>query len=145
MSKELTEQWRNGTLEESMYYVKLPDNDVKIANIYQLKQLALVNDADEIEVLAAVPTYDEFIQQRDFVKDHLKVLIENMNLKRKLDIATKVLKEYANEENWDDIRSYNFAIYDTYFFEKAEFREKGYEPAQKALKEIDLVGTSEKE
>ena len=90
MSKELTEQWRNGTLEENMYYVKLPE-EIIIANIYQLKQLDLVNDADEIEVLAPVPSYDEFVQQRDFVKDHLKVLIENMNLKRKLEIATKAL------------------------------------------------------
>ena len=81
MTKTLTEQWRNGTLEESMYYVKLPE-EIIIANIYQLKQLDFVNDADKIEILAAVPTYDEFVQQRDFVKDHLKVLIENMKLKK---------------------------------------------------------------
>ena len=63
-------------------------------------------------------------------------------LQKKLDIAVKALKEYAEEGNWDDIRSYNFSIDDTYFVEKAEFREKGYEPAKKALKEIDLVGIS---
>ena len=65
MSKELTEQWYNGTLEESMYYVKLPDNDISIVNIYQLKQLALVNDANEIEVLAHVPSYSEYQSLKD--------------------------------------------------------------------------------
>ena len=123
MSKELTEQWRNGTLEENRYYVKLPE-EIIIANIYQLKQLDLVNDADEIEVLDSVPTYDEFVQQRDFVKDHLKVLIENMNLKRKLEIATNALKRYEDKQNWD-IRGVAFMKYN-----------KGFTIARKALKEM---------
>lgn len=59
MSKELTEQLQNGTLEENMYYVKLPE-EIVISNLYRLKQLALVNDSDEIEVLAPVPTYNQF-------------------------------------------------------------------------------------
>lgn len=95
MTKTLTEQWRNGTLHDGYYYVKLPE-EIIIANIYQLKQLDLVNDADEIEVLAAVPTYNEFVQQRDFVKDHLKVLIENMKLKKQHDIAVKTLERIRN-------------------------------------------------
>ena len=67
MSKELTEQWRNGTLEENMYYVKLPE-EIIIANIYQLNQLDLVNDADEIEVLAPVPDYNQFVELTEKVK-----------------------------------------------------------------------------
>lgn len=59
MSKELTEQWRDGTLPQGWYYVKLPE-EIIIANIYQLKQLDLVNDADEIEVIAPVPGYKEY-------------------------------------------------------------------------------------
>lgn len=62
---------------------------------------------------------------------------ENMKLKKQLAIATKALEQYADEGNWDDIRSYNFAIDDTYFVEKAEFREKGYELAKKSLKEME--------
>ena len=49
------------------------------------------------EVLAPVPSYDEFVQQRDFVKDHQNVLIENMNLKQQLAIATKALKKMAKD------------------------------------------------
>ena len=64
---------------------------------------------------------------------------ENMKLKKQLAIATKVLEQYADEENWDDIRSYNFSIDDTYFVEKAEFREKGYELAKKSLEEMKGV------
>ena len=67
MTKTLTEQWRNGTLEENMYYVKLPE-EIIIANIYQLKQLDLVNDADEIEVLAPVPDYNQFVELTEKVK-----------------------------------------------------------------------------
>lgn len=97
MSKELTEQWRNGTLAENRYYVKLPE-EIIIANIYQLKQLDLVKDSDKIEVLAPVPTYDEFLILSDFKKiekdsiDNL-VKIHTENLEKRLEIATKALKE----------------------------------------------------
>ena len=123
MTKTLTEQWRNGTLAQKYYYVKYFGNGQKPFVEIELKNFLLdlvkVKDRDNVEVLAAVPSYDEFVQQRDFVKDHLKVLIENMNLKRKLEIATKALEEYA------------------------EIRTIGQE-AREALKEIDLGGTSTK-
>lgn len=64
---------------------------------------------------------------------------ENMKLKKQLVIATKALKEYAEEGNWDDCRSYNFYIDDMDLVEKAQFGEKGYELANKALKEMEGV------
>ena len=108
MTKTLTEQWRNGTLEESMYYVKLPE-EIIIANIYQLKQLDFVNDADEIEVLAPVPTYDEY-----------------KRLQKRIEIETKALKEIQEYTKEYSLPSYTGMI------------------CHKALKEIDLVGTSTK-
>ena len=75
MSKELTEQWRNGTLEENRYYVKLPE-EIIIANIYQLKQLDLVKDSDKIEVLAAVPSYDEYKRLEERLEIAIKALEE---------------------------------------------------------------------
>ena len=75
MSKELTEQWRNGTLEENRYYVKLPE-EIIIANIYQLKQLDLVKDSDKIEVLAAVPIYDEYKRLEERLEIAIKALEE---------------------------------------------------------------------
>lgn len=74
MSKELTEQWRNGTLEENRYYVKLPE-EIIIANIYQLKQLDLVKDSDKIEVLAAVPSYDEYKRLEERLEIAIKACI----------------------------------------------------------------------
>lgn len=64
---------------------------------------------------------------------------ENIKLKKQFEIATKILKEYANEENWDDCRSYNFYTDDVNLVEKAQFREKGYEPAKKAIEEMESV------
>lgn len=92
MTKTLTEQWRNGTLEESMYYVKLPE-EIIIANIYQLKQLDFVNDADEIEVLAPVPTYDEY-----------------KRLQKRIEIETKALKEIQEYTKEYSLPSYTGMI-----------------------------------
>ena len=96
MSKELTEQWRDGTLEENRYYVKLPE-EIIIANIYQLKQLDFVNDADEIEVLASVPTYDEY---KVLVSNSAELVQKMHILEKKLDIATKALEEYTTNESY---------------------------------------------
>ena len=106
MSKELTEQWRNGTLEESMYYVKLPE-EIIIANIYQLKQLDFVNDADEIEVLASVPTYDEY---KVLVSNSAELVQKMHILEKKLDIATKALKEIQEYTKEYSLPSYTGMI-----------------------------------
>ena len=74
MSKELTEKWRNGTLEGGMYYVKIPDGDVEQANTYQLKQLALVYDADKIEVIEPVPSYEELQKLKERLADAEKTI-----------------------------------------------------------------------
>ena len=102
MSKELTEQWRNGTLEENMYYVKLPE-EIIIANLYQLKQLALVNDADEIEVLAPVPSYDEY---KVLVSNSAEFVQKMHILEKKLDIATKALKDIKEHTKELSLPSY---------------------------------------
>lgn len=101
MTKTLTEQWKDLELPEGLYYFKTRYNNIFIGyprerNMFRAIDDGLFDESDKIEVLAPVPSYDEFVQQRDFVKDHLKVLIENMNLKRKLEIATKALQYYAD-------------------------------------------------
>ena len=103
MTKTLTEQWHEGRLERGCYIIKLY-GDTEMAACYNDITDTFHTDIGTYttsvkEVLAPVPSYDEFVQQRDFVKDHQKVLIENMNLKRKLEIATKALKEYERCEN----------------------------------------------
>lgn len=58
MSKELTEQWRNGTLEDGFYYVK-ENNEVFISPCSKHYLLSVMNDC---EVLSKVPTYDQFVE-----------------------------------------------------------------------------------
>ena len=63
MTKTLTEQWREGTLEQKYYYVKYFGNGQKPFVEIELKNFLLdlvkVKDRDKIEVLATVPNYTE--------------------------------------------------------------------------------------
>lgn len=55
MSKELTEQWRNGAIQETYYYVKCPwsEGEVDIRYVH--------NGVDDWkEIIAPVPSYDEW-------------------------------------------------------------------------------------
>ena len=94
MTKSLTEKWKDMDLaDEHLYYWRMPNGEVRIMSKIGAYSYKFCYDGDKIDILAPVPTYDEFVQQRDFVKDHQKVLIENMNLKQKLEIATKAFHE----------------------------------------------------
>ena len=81
MTKSLTEQWREGTLPCGAYYV----NWLNKILVYLVTYEDDKNTHEIYEVLAPVPSYEEFVQQREFVKDHQNVLIENMNLKLKVE------------------------------------------------------------
>ena len=78
--KTLTEKWRNGTLEQRYYYVKYFGNGQKPFVEIELKNFLLdlvnVKDRDNVEVLAAVPSYDEY-----------------KRLEERLEIATKALND----------------------------------------------------
>lgn len=82
-------------------------------------------------------------EQRKGLSILYSMFYECIELKKKLDIATKALEEYADECWWVDctMSSDNYE----YVHEKCAWRIKGYKTAQEALKEIDLVGTSAKE
>ena len=62
--KSLTEQWREGKLEQRYYYVKYFGNGQKPFVEIELKNFLLdlvkVKDRDKIEVLEPVPSYDEY-------------------------------------------------------------------------------------
>lgn len=61
MSKELTEQWRNGWLENGLYYLELKDGRIEID--YLDGQFFKVFFSSNIkEVLAPVPAYDQFVE-----------------------------------------------------------------------------------
>lgn len=64
MTKTLTEQWREGTLDQRYYYVKYFGNGQKPFVEIELKNFLLdlvkVKDRDKIEVLEPVPSYEDY-------------------------------------------------------------------------------------
>jgi len=96
MTKSLTEQWKDGTIKEGLYFIKtkhekcykeetdmlFPDGCRAAFSIYPI-----------VEVLAPVPSYDEY--QR-LVSNSDESFGKTEQLEKQLAIATKALKEYAN-------------------------------------------------
>ena len=65
MTKTLTEQWRDGTLEFGFYYVSFPNEEPQIYSSEYLKNYVNVKDSDNIEVLAPVPDYGSLYNPND--------------------------------------------------------------------------------
>jgi hypothetical protein len=105
MSKELTEQWRNGAIQETYYYVKCPwsDGEVDIRYVH--------NGVDDWkEIIAPVPSYDEWQELQEagdgLSKTMFKSLMnrfvkadeERERLEDRLKEADKVIKFYADAQ-----------------------------------------------
>lgn len=116
MTKTLTEQWRDGTLETGWYYTKHDDGKIYIWLCFK-DDCSYIENPEVKEVLAPVPSYDHFSQ-----------LVKKVErLQKRLEIATKALKRYEDKQNWD-IRGVSFMKYN-----------KGFTIARKALKEMEGV------
>ena len=97
MTKTLTEQWRDGTLPDGFYYMQ------DYTGRYHYRYLLGVKpDADFVkcfkEVLAPVPSYDEWKQAKENLEKNGTWYTERSYklLEKRLEIATKALKKYAN-------------------------------------------------
>lgn len=84
MTKTLTEQWREGTLKTGSYYIRIITG-VEKSDYFEGKKFCFWSDYEVEEVLAPVPSYDEYVEL-------LKKLDE---LKKQLDKAESVLKTIA--------------------------------------------------
>lgn len=87
MSKELTEQWKNGTLPENWYYIHLKSNcgNIDCITINYCDEDGVFEeypDEDIKEVLAPVPSYDEYNELVQ--KTHI--------LEKQLEYAERTLK-----------------------------------------------------
>jgi len=114
MTKTLTEQWKDGELPIGHYYVKRKNGMVFIDNtILQFDEMPITklawSDKTE-EVLAPVPSYEQFIGLMDDSKELDKAYDKINLLGKKLAIATKALEEYAETETYDWIDSQVVAI-----------------------------------
>ena len=105
MTKTLTKQWREGTLKSGNYYTvcyKGWSGETFPCNLYYSERIGF--DANVKEVLAPVPSYDEWKELDDELKElatkNDTLAMENGRLQEKLAIATKALKEYSVSDNW---------------------------------------------
>ena len=89
MKKTLTEQWREGTLENGFYYVMSG-----WSTFIEIRYLGNGFFEGNIKVLAPVPSYEQFIGLMDDSKELDKAYDKITLLKKKLKIAKKALKEY---------------------------------------------------
>jgi hypothetical protein len=80
MSKELTEQWRKGTLEIGWYFIRIKDG--RCVKDYFKKKFEVFFDTYIEEVLAKVPTYDQFVELTEKVE---KLEKENAELLEKIE------------------------------------------------------------
>ena len=123
MSKELTEQWRNGTLPFGLYYVKTTYGDIRTdETVYLVGKKRYRWQYTDIccleEVISPVPTYNQFVeltekieelelrkeeleQQNAFEcecnKEYADTLKKNEQLEKKFDIAIKALDFYKKD------------------------------------------------
>lgn len=81
---DLTEQLRNGTLKEGFYYAKLPNNGFEIITDFGLNILREVKGGDKIEVLAPVPSYEEWQASYNCMLENEVLRLKNAKLKELL-------------------------------------------------------------
>jgi hypothetical protein len=107
-SQDLTEQWEKGELEiDKNYYLRFADGTEEI----QLYVGAFLMRADNevVEVLAPVPSYEEWQQLHKFLEEFnaLEVAEENQQLKELL----KECRVYV--ENCEQFNAYDFEMLKT--------------------------------
>lgn len=123
MTKTLTEQWKDMDLaDEQLYYWRMPNGEVRIMNKLGACSYKLCYDGDKIDILAPVPSYDEFKQ----------LVSKTDKLEKKLEIATKALEDYANSDEWELVDSKNV------YWSRKRFPYP-WRIAGKALKEMEGV------
>lgn len=124
MTKTLTEQLKNGTLKDGLYYIKDNDN-ILIGIRYCLTMTRLIDDGcPSFEVLAPVPSYDEYneltqkVENLEWDKKEDDALINFCNkrlvkyhkeiakLKEQLEEANVIIKYYADSDDPRPAQSY---------------------------------------
>ena len=155
MTKTLTEQWREGTLPDGKYYIKLEPNFTERYDIGYSEggDFVLYNIEDIEEVLAPVPSYKDYKKLRELPlkcfqleEDNSALMVINKDmckeierLQKQLAIATKALKKYADEENWRTATTTINTDYFEYKYSMYDLKDNGFEEAQQTLKEMEGV------
>lgn len=91
----LTEQWNKGKLPEGDYYIKRRNGYLPYDNIDSRGVWRNSIDEDVVEVLAPVPSYEEWNQLHKFLEEFnaLEVAKENEQLKGYNEYLRNIIKE----------------------------------------------------
>ena len=105
MSKNLTEKWKKGELEDGCYYVKIKgDRDYMLSrednHWYEFGWDCCFLDEDVVEVLAPIPSYDLFVELTEKDKENAKL---KELLKEWVKFYPIVLYEYEDTLKTKDI------------------------------------------
>ena len=75
MTKTLTEQWKDMDLADGhLYYWRMPNGEVRIMNKISVCAHKLYYNADKIDILAPVPSYDELERLQKQLKEAREVV-----------------------------------------------------------------------
>jgi hypothetical protein len=88
MTKDLTEQWKNGELEEGFYYLK--DNEYIFIDHFNGVSFEETCDFEIKEVLAPVPSYEKYISLVNWKED----LMDLCTAKE------RIIEKYENIDTW---------------------------------------------
>ena len=103
MTKELTEQWKNGTLKTGSYYIRIITGNEK-SDYFEGKKFCFWSDYEVEEVLAPVPSYDHFVELTEkanqfsqMVKKVDELEKENAELLEKIEELTTKCNQLAKK------------------------------------------------
>lgn len=111
MTKDLTEQWKKGELEDGYYYVKLKgDRDYMLLrddnHWYEFGWDCWFFDDDIVEILAEIPSYEEWQKMKEQrnqlirdVKDLAYIQEEKAKLKEDYNRLGKLLQKMEDSDN----------------------------------------------
>lgn len=98
MIKELTEQWRNGELTLGTYYIVNENGVEEIDKTVAIGEFW--NNPDLKEVLASVPTYDQFVELTEKADQFSQLVKKVEKLEKQLKEAENVIQLYfKNTQN----------------------------------------------
>lgn len=98
----LTEKWKKGELPEGMYYFKLPNGETMAGTDYCLATYLLTKDSNRCEVLAPVPSYEEWQRILHYASkyehEYTSCAMDYENLKQENTKLKELLKEVLRHE-----------------------------------------------
>ena len=88
----LTDKWKKGELPNGMYYIEFKDGDIA-KDVYAFGSWGNINEHFLKQVLAPVPSYEEWKSTGKFAMEAMKVAEENQQLKELLKECRNLINE----------------------------------------------------